>query len=327
MTKSLSVFAACILLAAAHAVADVPQRITSDTLPTTQQLQEMVDAGKYKEALRAIFRVLELKGDAAAPYDRTEILLLRAECQLQNKDRSGALDSLALVRKETQEADKHPLFAKAVALETLISHAPAFTYTPKTGESREPISILDRIKRPRAMLTLYNDEMVIMQPKFKAAKAAKSLPPIVEFAKTVAGIRALEFAVNGNNDDTKEMFGELATHAADLMSAEADNMTSQVGAIESHAKQLVNEDYTVMDPVTKRPVTQHRLRQRGLINDDASVLKSIINTCDKYAQAAKELGVALGAEPKLFQPGVKKADDTSTKATIVLNTDYTIPVK
>ena len=48
-------------------------------MPSTQDIKSLVEAGKYKEALKPLFRVLALKGPAAQGYDRIELLMLRID--------------------------------------------------------------------------------------------------------------------------------------------------------------------------------------------------------------------------------------------------------
>src|SRR6476660_7963076 len=59
-----------------------PQASARPGLPTIQDITDLIDAKKYQQALAPIARLLELKGPAAAPYDRHRLFMLRAECQL-----------------------------------------------------------------------------------------------------------------------------------------------------------------------------------------------------------------------------------------------------
>lgn len=295
-------------------------------LPTTADLHALADAGQYREALKGLFRVLELKGPAAAGYDRYELLMLRGECQLQIREQPSALDSYAAAQKEATANSKPEPAAKAGAMELLLQRSSGFTYTPRTGDSKEPISILDPARRPRALLCLYADEMATVSAKFKLALAAKSLPPIMEFAKTAATIRGLELATNGNNEKTTAMFADLGKHAAELMNAAVEVMATQVETISALANKLVSEDYNYVDPSGK-VYLMSRICRQGLGGSDVQNLKGDFDTCSKFRPAAGELSAALGSEAATFDAAVKKATETASKARDLLNTDFTIPVR
>src|SRR5207248_1905113 len=108
---------------------------------------KLANAGQYQDALKALLRILELKGPAAAGYDRHEMLMLKAECQLQIKQSSAALDTLELARKEAAAAANEGHVMEASALAMLVRLSPGGNYTPQTGTIRKPIPIHDRTLR------------------------------------------------------------------------------------------------------------------------------------------------------------------------------------
>ena len=299
------------------------QTSAPNALPSMLELQALEADGKQRDALRLLIRVLELKGPAAAEYDRTELLILRANCLLEIREQRSALDAFAAARKQAIDDSKPDLAAKAAAMELLITRSSAFQYTPKTGDSKEPISILDPLKRPRAMLCLYADEMAAIQAKYKAVLAARNLPPIIEFCKLAVAIRGLELAIDGNNEKTTAMFADLSKHAAALMKSELDAYTNQTEMTLAQADRLITQDYQYTDPATGKSFVQTHIQKRGLTPDDTALLRSIIDNCKRFAPAARDLTTALGNDATLYDASIKRSADVADRAKQVLDTDFT----
>ncbi|HEY4329332.1 MAG TPA: hypothetical protein VGN88_06325, partial [Phycisphaerae bacterium] len=55
-------------------------------IASADDVRKMVDDGKYRDAVKSLVRILDLKGAAATGYDRSEMFLLRAECELQLRE-------------------------------------------------------------------------------------------------------------------------------------------------------------------------------------------------------------------------------------------------
>src|ERR1051325_2735669 len=87
---------------------------------TQDEIKKLVDAGQYKDALKGMSRVLALKGQAAVGYDRFELLMMKAECQLQVKDSTGALATLTEAKKEAFGQRNFDKLAEPTALTYLI---------------------------------------------------------------------------------------------------------------------------------------------------------------------------------------------------------------
>ena len=89
----------------------------------------MYDAKQYRTCLQQIGRVLQLRGDAARPYDPASLQLLRGECLVQLQDRSTAMLAFSTAEKspDLQQA------AQARAMSLLLSRSPGFIYTPKAA--------------------------------------------------------------------------------------------------------------------------------------------------------------------------------------------------
>ena len=75
-------------------------------LPTTQQIQQMLDSKQYPEVLKESQRILTLKGAAAKDVDKFDVLMLRGEAQLQLKQQGPAVESYTKAIKETSDPTK-----------------------------------------------------------------------------------------------------------------------------------------------------------------------------------------------------------------------------
>ena len=68
-----------------------PDTAAPSDLPTTEQIQALFDAGNYNNCLKALSRVLPLKGKAAEPYDRLKLLQLKADVHFRLKQQAPAI--------------------------------------------------------------------------------------------------------------------------------------------------------------------------------------------------------------------------------------------
>jgi len=175
--------------------ATAPAQTTPPPLPKQADIRGLVEAGDYAGALRGITRVLELKGPAAVPYNRPEMLLLRGECLLQTRQNSAAKVALDDSLKEAIAAGDSVIAGNALALSTLMAKSANLTYSPKKGTSpvaAKPISILDRTVRPDAYKALYNDLLPETTTKARAAIKSESMTTVMSVARDAATLRALE---------------------------------------------------------------------------------------------------------------------------------------
>jgi len=289
-------------------------------LLTQDELKKLVDSGQYKDALKGMIRVMELKGAAAAPYNRHDLLMLKAECQLQIKETRAAMDTLELARKEAVAESNDAHAAQAQALVLLIQKSPGLMYTPKTGTARKPIPILDRILRKAAYDALFADDMAALELKVKAAVAGKSLVPIAEASKLLSGLRAVEFVSAGDNKQTEQITGDLTKRSLKLFGDALDDLTAQTQRISDSANRVVTENVNVTSG--GQTFMQTQTHRKGLAGQDAASLKAIKAECEKIPAAAWELAQALGADTAPFKAVAAKADSLKDKANTVLTDDY-----
>jgi hypothetical protein len=332
----------------AAATANAGANVGANALPTTDEIHQLFKDEKYKETLQRLSRVLALKGEAAKAYDRHDLLRLRGETQLKLKDVTGAATSFEQAAKEAPD-DK----ARAVDLATqaVIKRSKNLTFTPsskkaakagagaaaaggavaagageKAGEKSGPIDVGDPEKRKDAFAVLFAEQKADVEPKLKAAKDAKTLPPVVDALQAAGGLRNLELAATDDDAQVKAMVQDLSARAQKMMSGAVKDMTDTVAQIEESANRLQEVMTPVRGPGGLGGVggayAERSYKKRGLMTPDVKDLRRVIADCQKLVPAVKELVDKLGESGEEFKQIGKDAVDVGNHAQKVLTTDY-----
>ena len=192
-----------------------PARPGAAPPPTTQQLQQSLDAKQYAQVLKDSQRMLSLKGAAAKDFDKADVLVLRAEAYLQLKQQSGAIEAYKQAIKETDDPVKAGV---PKAMLTLIQRSKQLVYTPKPSNDPTkpvaPLDITDAKQRKQALTALFEEEWKPTQTKIDALKrkGATQLPPILEAASLAGEMRGLELAATGSDAQTSTGRGTRQTY-------------------------------------------------------------------------------------------------------------------
>jgi hypothetical protein len=258
--------------------------------------------------------------------------MLKGECHLQTKATRLALEAYAAAIKEAPSDRERAL---AAAQEMLIKSSKAFAYTPKTTAAPAPqpgtdkprpapIDILNPDSRKKAFAALLADELAANDAKFKSAKASKALPPIAQMFPTLAMMEGLELAASGGTGEAERVKALRAdlTDAAKKTVAEALRaMSKRLGEIDKTANTFV-EFYQESIDALARPVMTKMYKKKGLTDAQSKELAETNATCDKLAPALAELGKALKADEKTFEPFSEEAARIRKEVDRVLDTDY-----
>ena len=306
-----------------------PQAANAAALPNVDELHQLYRDGNYKETLQKLSRVLALKGDAAKAYDRHDLLRLRAETQLKLRDAAGAAATFEQAAKESHD-DKAR--AVDVASQAVIKRSKNLQFIPaakkgaKGAAKAEPIDVGDPEKRKEAFIVLFAEQKDLVVPRVKAAKDAKTLPPVIEALQAAGALRTLELAATGDDAEVKAMVADLSGRAQKMMADAVKDMTDTVAQIEESANRLQE----VMTPV-RNPggigggggvYAERSYRKRGLMTPDVKDLKRVISDCQKMVPAVKGLVDKLGEAGEEFKQIGKDAVAVGTKAHEVLTADY-----
>jgi hypothetical protein len=296
--------------------------------PSTAEIKTLVDAGKYREALRPLFRVLALKGQAAQGYDRIELLMLRAECQMQLKDQRGTLETLEQARKECFLENRAPLAATPTGLAMLIQKSNAWQYKSKSDPSLKPIPILDKTLRQAAYEALLHDELPGAQKKVQALAGVKSIAPVLETAKLAGAVHALDIlahpTIPPDQVETGTLTRQVTSNADRLLLPAIDELGKNVDTIQSAANEITTDQVGHFDRASGKSWLEPRTRRRGPSYHDAETLNAINTTADKIRSTAFDIALALATDFKAYQEIIEKADGLKAKSTAVLNDNYLV---
>jgi len=310
----------------AHFIAARPALAANSPLLTMDEIKKLVESGRYKDALNPIYRALALQGPSAAAYDRSELFMLRAECQLQNKDQSGLLASLEQAKKEAIASRQFAKLVAPTALAALVQQSTGYKYTPKNA--KEGFSILDPAQRPAAYAALFAEDFPLVKAKVAALNNAKTMAPILEFAKRVGTLRALEIASQPDTQpktlQVAPLISAVTTNADLLMTNALNDLAKQSAAISDLAQQIIHDTVPMYDANTRQSWFQPRTRRRGITNQEAATLRNVMSDCDKIHLSAAEIAAALASDFDTYQALATKADTTKAKSAATLNDNYSV---
>ena len=302
----------------------------SATLPTADDVRNQVDAKDYRGALQSLLRVLDLKGSAAEPYDRAEMLLLRAECQMQIRQTKAALDSLDAALKECAAKGKADMGALVLAHTELLLNSPNMQYVSRTRSSAsppKPINILDRQVRPDAYQALLDDEWDAQEQRIKAALEAPTMPPILEAAKIVATLRGVEKGATGSTHRSDDWAASLSQHARAVLAGSLNDMGESVDKIIASANEMVVVPVPKYDAASGKSWLENVSQKRGLNSRDRQNLKVVTQTCAQIISAAGDLVFALDVDREEYQKLAANSGALQDKVAAAARVDYSKPDK
>lgn len=318
-TSMIRTCVAAMLIAAAPAVV-----LGQAGLPTIQELQANLDAGKYQDVLRQVQQLLSSRTLPAGQYDKARLLELRGEAQLQLKQTAPAAQSFADAAEAT---DDEKAQGQDKAMAQLLKRSPGGNYTPKfpvdgstprSGTRQAPISVLDAATRKEAFKAMFNDELKPLTPKLEAASRGNNLPQLLTSMKQVGDLRALEVAGTDKDTQTAALLDTLGTKASDMMTSAMDTMSQTVKEISAKANK------TSTDMVTGPTGIQQQISTRAGINsNEAKELQDIVATVQQIVDVCKALPEMTGrGASSPLKPVGTKAEQLLVQAQQVLDADY-----
>lgn len=258
--RPATLFLAILLLLPAVAPAANP----SPRLATMDELRQMYDAGHFQVCLQQIARVSRLTGDAAKPYDRWALMLLKADCLLRLEDSAEALRTYRAA--EASPVPKQA--AEARAMDLLIQRSEQLAYRPKSRQVAEAYAITTPESRRKAMAALFEDELAVRQPLINQALEASNLQPILDVVQPLVTLWALETTATGKEDKSGPLLSGVGERARTLIDRDLQIRTAQLDGIRQRANQLVESTgvYWWQDGVTRRGLyTPDRKELRDLM--------------------------------------------------------------
>ncbi len=261
----------------------------------TAEIQQAIDRGEYASAVSGISRLLA--PSHPVDYDRHLLLMLRAECELQLKQTTQSISTLEGIRKVSHEnAVIHDEY-EALAMIFLIHKSPALTYTPKSGASRIPISILERTRRKELYNDLFTDEFAIVQKLSRDAAFDKKLDPVVAVCDQLLDVQSAEYVATGAIGKSRGLAVQMLGSARIAFSTLLRNYDAQVDQIAS-----------------SRP---GRGPFRGVNQGQSKTLNEIVYNCNLIADLIRRLRI-LADQPEALSRMLAYSEGLKQNAELLL---------
>jgi hypothetical protein len=236
--------------------------------------------GDHRAALQKIAALLTPPNEPQ-PADRYELLMLKAECQLQLKDRLG---SVATFKSAAKAATNTAQLAAARANAVVVDRSFGGTYTPAFAVGESPIDILPPDSRHKAMARLQQELWTKNARDLDQAMRADTLPPIERVFTPIADAYCLELTATGEAAQTGPAMRELGARAFRLMDAEAVRCARLIDGL----TQLANsaQGYGGWNVSARGLVPAERTQLR----ETAAYLAKLQARTREYREAAARLG-------------------------------------
>lgn len=268
-----------------------------------------VDAarGEHRAALQKITTLLAPPNEPL-PGDRYELLMLKAECQLQLKDRLGAVTTFKSAAKAAGDV---PQLAAARANALIIERSSSGTYTPAFAIGESPLDVLAPESRKTAMARLQQELWTKNKRDLDQAMRADTLPPIERVFTAVADAYCLELATTGEAKQTGPAMRELGARAFRLMDGEIARGARAIDGLNQLANSAQGYGYTGWAATPRGLVPAERNQLREL----ATYLTKIQSRAREYREAAARLG----GDPQKWDSLVAAVTDALAEAEALAN--------
>ncbi|MDB5327298.1 MAG: hypothetical protein JWM57_2867 [Phycisphaerales bacterium] len=250
--------------------------LAAETLPTAEELQQMVDKKDWAGLLAGTSRVLALKGTATAGYDRADLWTKKGEAQLQSAQFLPASQSFAKAAEEKGVAPDQS--DKALAMSRLAKKSDAKGYkTPSRQGPMQTFDVLDPMKRNDALAALFTADAADAQQNAEKMKVVTDAKPLIDMAKQIADLRPLDRVVNKSSDKSDAIEKIVAENYVTQTKSWSTAAAKNLDAISASANEMVQQRTT--DRLGRVTYREHR---QGLTSGAQTDLQ-------KYMQRAQQL--------------------------------------
>lgn len=302
----------------------VAKAADAEPLPAPADLHKMFEAAEYQPLLVKLTRVMQLKGDAALPYDHVDLATLKGNTLLEMKQQASAVASLNEAIKAITDQTDPKIANQARATLILVKRSQLFAYSPKTPPAK-PIGILDMAQRKAAFTALLADLRAEVGAKAKTAKSGNSLPPIIEAVRSISDMRAVEMIATESDTESQQLAKDLAGQAKTLMADAVQSMSKRATEINTDANAAVASPARAASGKYKPANTntpEQKAHKFGLTTKMTNELKQIVDSCTKLDGVAKDFEDVSKEDALAFKEIASTADRTAKAATVTLNADY-----
>jgi len=263
--------------------------------------------GDYRAALLKVNKILSNTLQPPQASEKYDILMLRGECQLQLKDRAGAIASFKSAVKSAADLNQVAA-AKANAL--IVERSSMGRYTPSYTSGKQPIDVVATDTRRQAMGLLQADLWSKNKRQIEVALKATTLPPIEKAFVPLAEMYCLELAATGQTKDTGQLMRDLGQQTYQLMRTEITGYARQVEQLNLTANSSGGGNGRWDDG------------PRGLFSTERNELRNSVTYLEKLRDRATEYRTVagkLGGNPQRWDAMVLDITDTLALAETLLN--------
>jgi hypothetical protein len=225
-----------------------------------------------------------------------------------------AIDAFGDAAKATDADDKR---GRALGMQLLIRQSKPVGYIPKaqpkTAGKPQPIDIVDPAERKKALDALLIDAKAAAEPRLKAIEGAKTLAPLMDAARIIGDLWAIEMAATGSGDGAKAASSTIGKQSHELISGAVKQMNDRVTQVYSDASSEIWE----VDQWNRRT---RLIARRGLDGPGGSALRDVIATCEKVVPVARDFAKVSGNED--LTADAKAAADLYDRATEALHHNF-----
>lgn len=290
-------------------------------LPTMDELRQMYDNGDYQAAIQQIARVLRLRGAAAQPYDRDQLLLLRGKTLL-------ALDDSRAARRTFDEAQKsaqNDVAMTAHGFFALLARSKRSVYMKRSGDQAQ-INIADPKNLTAAFNAVLDDELPAFQKEAAVAAKANNLNPAIALVPKMLDLAGVEYASTGKCERVQEVGKEVGARARELIKNELDAQDQKVTAIERMANQLIDTGgYGAGSRRGRRGWWwNNNVTRRGLVSDEREDLYQLVEYLQKVQDTTKRgqsVAQAVKGDTGAWDALVQQAEQVKNHAQYVLDAE------
>jgi hypothetical protein len=263
--------------------------------------------GDYRAALQKTNKLLSTSLAPPSAADKYEILTLRGECQLQLKDRMGAVTSFKSAVKCAADVNQ---FAAARANAVIIERSSMGRYIPAYGVGKEPIDVVAPDTRRQAMAALRDELWSKNKRQIETALKSTTLPPIEKAFVPLADMYCLELAATGQTNEAGQLMRDLGQQTYRLMRDDITRYARQIEQLSLTANSSGGGNGRWDDG------------PRGLFSTERNDLKTSVSYLVKLRDRATEYRTAaskLGGNEQRWDGLVVDITDTLAVAEALLN--------
>jgi hypothetical protein len=307
----LTAAAAAMLAGASIVIAAAPAQ------PSLADAQADFAAGQYQPCLAKISRLLSSRSFNSDPTDRYELLMLRGECLLQQRQSLVAVAAFDAASEAIKGQEDLPRVARAKAMTVLIRASPGLKYRSRSSPTADELDIVAAEPRKAAMIAMTEDRIAELTPQVEKALKQTSLPPIQKLVPAVWEAYCLDLTASGATAGgaarTMPIVKSIGEHARGLIGSELRRLGARLDTLNdlAHEPTSGNGNRVVLtDSIGFRGLSSP---ERNELQEIAAYLTNIKTVCEEGRRINRRIGGS-GEQWDALLAECAEACDTAQKA-------------